>query len=71
MVCESRDTLEFKRENATETTATERQEPSSGCGFIGDRAGLAQQRTGGPCRATHETPRARLRESDPVRKRTR
>ena len=39
------------------TTATvERQKPSSGCSFIGERAGFTQQQACGPCRATHETP---------------
>ena len=40
----------------TETATVERQGPGSGCSFIGDRAGLAQQRACGPCRATHDTP---------------
>ena len=57
MVCESRDTQECERENAKETTTAtfERQGPSSDRSFIGDRAGFAQQRACGSCRATHET----------------
>ena len=56
---------ESKKEMTKEikTTATvERQRPGRGCSFIGDRAGFARQRAGGPCRATHEAPHARLRE---------
>ena len=55
-VCVGR--MEYERENAKETkTATfERQGPSSGSSCNGDRAGLAQQRACGLCRATHETP---------------
>ena len=40
----------------TTTATVEGQKPSSGCSFIGDRAGFTRQRTGGPCRAMHETP---------------
>ncbi len=54
VVCERRDTQESVREVGT-TTATGGQGPSSGCSCFGDRAGLAQQRARGSCRASHET----------------
>ena len=58
MQCESRDTREFTRVGLKdmETATIERQGSGSGCSFIGDRAGFAQQRACGPGRATHETP---------------
>ena len=61
MVCERRNTqecvcgMELERKSATETTATEERGPSSGRSCNGDRAGLAQQRARGSCRAAHET----------------
>ena len=58
MVCESSDLLEFERvcRMATETATMARQKPGSGGSFDRDRPGSARQRTGGPCRATYETP---------------
>ena len=55
---ESRDTRECECESRMETaTATMAgQMPGSGGSSIRDRAGSTQQRAGGPCRATDETP---------------
>ena len=61
-VCKRRNTqvcvgrMEFERESATTTATIERQRPSSGRSFNGDRAGFTRRRACGPCRATHETP---------------
>ena len=41
---------------ATATATVAEQMPGSGGSFIWDRAGSTRQRTGGPCRATDETP---------------
>ena len=55
---ESRDTREYECEACMETaTATVAgQMPGSGGSCIRDRPGSTRQRTGGPCRATYETP---------------
>ena len=54
MVCKCRDTQECVRGMATETAPDEGQRPSSGRSHFGDRAGFAQQRAQGSCRASHE-----------------
>ena len=58
MQYESRDTREYECEDgvATATATVERQMPGSGGSSNWDRPGSAQQRAGGPCRATDETP---------------
>ena len=53
-VCERHDTQECVRGMATETAPDEGQRPSSGRSCFGDRAGFAQQRARGSCRALHE-----------------
>ena len=54
-VCEHHDTQECVRGMATETAPDERQKPSSGRSYFGDRAGFTQQRARGSCCASHET----------------
>ena len=53
-VCKHRDTQECEREMATTTAPDEGQGPRSGRSCFGDRAGFAQQRARGSCRASHE-----------------
>ena len=53
---ESRDTREFECKSCMETATVESQMPGSGSSCYRDRAGSTRQRTGGPCRATDETP---------------
>ena len=54
MVCERRNTQECVRGMETTTVTFEGQGPSSGRSCIGDRAGFAQWRARGSCRAAHE-----------------
>ena len=56
MQYESRDTQVCVGRVETTTATVEGQKPGSGGSFNWDRAGSTQQRTGGPCRATHEAP---------------